>query len=83
MNHRTQAKIYKNKELKKSKRMAARTIRVMRDRTGIEREMSWVTGTKMEHTQGRFLGKSKSKAVHPLERFPIAMDTCTVIIRVL
>lgn len=77
------SKNIQNKELKKSKRMAARTIRVMRDRTGIEREMSWVTGTKMEHTQRRFLGKSKSKAVHPLERFPIAMDTCTAIIRVL
>lgn len=34
------SKNIQNKELKKSKRMAAGIIRVMRDRTGIGRDMS-------------------------------------------
>lgn len=57
-------------------RMAARTIRVMRDRTVIEREIpgDWDQGRAQAK---KVLGKSKSK-VHPLEMFPNAMGTRTV-----
>lgn len=54
-----------NKELKKSKRMAAGIIRVMRDRTGIDRDLSCITGTKMEHTERRFWENPKAKLCTP------------------
>ena len=71
------SKNIKKKELKKSKRIAARTIGVMRDRTGIARDVpgDW----DQDRAQAKkVLGKSESKEVHPLEMFPNAMGTCAV-----
>lgn len=59
------SKNIQKKELKKSKRMAAEIIRVMRDRTGIDRDMSCITGTKMEHAQRRFWENPKAKQCTP------------------
>lgn len=59
------SKNIQKKELKKSKRMAVRTIRVMRDSTRIERDVpgDW----DQDRTQAeKVLGKAKSKEVHPL-----------------
>lgn len=71
------SKNIQKKELKKSKRMAAGTIRVMRDRTGIERDVpgDW----DQDRAQAKkVLGKSQSEEVHPLEMFPNAMGTRAV-----
>lgn len=77
------SKNIQNKELKKKQEDGSRNHqgdeRQNRDR---ERDVLGNWDSDGAHTQ-EILGKSKSKAVHPLERFPIAMDTCTVIIRVL
>lgn len=72
-----QAKIYRKKELKKSKRVAAGAIRVRRDGTGIERDVPGDWDQDRAQAE-KVLGKSKSKVVHSLKMFPNATRPCAV-----